>query len=138
MIKSTTCTLLILPAISVLSLRAQDHYITFTGSGKSTIVDSVIVENLSQGTKLTLKGTDTLHLIAGTTGIETISDNMPGKIKFYPNPAKDQARMQFDLPEAGLTLISMFDLTGREIVRTQGMLSQGRHTYLIQGFTEGL
>ena len=132
------CTVIFLPVISVLSLRAQDYYIAFTGSGKSSTVDSVIVENLTQGTRLTLKGTDTLHLVAGTTGIETVLGNFPDKIKFYPNPAKDQTRMQFDLTEPGETKISMYDLAGREIVQISDMLYPGRYTYLIEGMKEGL
>ena len=126
------------PVMSVLNLQAQDYYINFTGSGVSSTIDSVIVENLTQGTTLTLKGTDTLHLVKGTTGIGTITGNVTGKIKFYPNPARDKARMQFDLPEPGETVISIFDLAGRKIAETQDKLSQGRHTYLIQGITEGL
>lgn len=79
-----------------------------------------------------------MHLVAGTTGIETVSSNLPGKIKFYPNPAKDQTRMQFELPEPGETMINMLDLAGREIGQTRNMLPQGRYTYLVQGVAEGL
>ena len=136
--KIISCTLLILLVISGLNLQAQDYYITFSGSGVSSTIDSVKVENLTQGTKLTLKGTDILHLVKGTTGIETISGIVPGKIKFYPNPMKDQARMEFDLPEPGETMISMFDPAGREIEDTRDFLPPGRQTYLIEGVKEGL
>jgi hypothetical protein len=56
----TTITTLFI--ISISTLFAQDYHITFTASGESTIIDSVYVENLTQGTRLTLPGSDTLHL----------------------------------------------------------------------------
>ena len=43
---------------------AQDYQINFTGTGATSTVDSVKVENLSQCTSLSLGGADTLHLKA--------------------------------------------------------------------------
>ena len=51
---------------------------------------------------------------------------------------KDYARMQFDLPESGETIITMYDLSGRKIMQTQDLLSKGQHTYGIQGIEEGI
>ena len=71
--KSTTCILLILPVISVLSLQAQDVLVSFAGVGESSKVDSVIVENVTQGKILRMKGSDTLRLVSLTTVIEPIN-----------------------------------------------------------------
>ena len=131
------CNLLILPVISMLSLQAQDYQISFAGSGSSTTVDSVIVENLTQSTILKMKGSDVLHLM-GTTGIETISKNENSKIVFYPNPMKEYSRMQFVLTEQGETMITIHDLSGRKITQRREMLSKGQHTYVIQGVEEGV
>jgi uncharacterized protein (TIGR02145 family) len=121
----------------MLSLQAQDYLINFAGYGGSTTVDSVKVENLTQGTKLKMKGSDVLRLTV-VTGIETIIENGSGKIGFYPNPMKDYSRMQFVLPEPGETMITLHDLSGKELVQTRDMLSKGQHTYGIQGLIEGL
>jgi uncharacterized protein (TIGR02145 family) len=135
--KIMTCTLLILPVISMLSIQAQDYLITFAGSGGSPTVDSVKVENLTKGTKVKMKGSDVLRLTV-VTGIESIGENELGKIRFNPNPMKDYARMQFVLPVAGETIITLYDLSGRKIVQTRDMLTRGEHTYGIQGIEEGL
>lgn len=136
-LKSAAFILLIISAASIRSLKAQDYVITFTGSGASSNVDSVKIENLTQDIELTLKGSETLHLM-GTTGIESISVDEAGKITFYPNPMKDFTRMQFVLPISGETLITLYDISGRTISQTRNFLSAGRHTYGIQSIKEGI
>jgi uncharacterized protein (TIGR02145 family) len=137
-LKFMTCTLLILSFISISDLQAQDYLISFTGSGNSTTVATIKVENLTKGTSLTMNGSDVLHLMGVVTGIETVKDNEAGKIGFYPNPMKDYSRMQFFLPEPGKTLITLYDLSGRKIVQIQDLLPNGQHTYGIQGVEEGI
>ena len=137
-LKLLTCTLLILPVSSMVSLQAQEYYISFAGTGESITVDSVIVENLTRGTKLKMKGSDVLHLVAVVTGIETVGDDGQGRISFYPNPMKDHARMQFALPEKGEVVITLYDLSGRKIAQTRDLLSEGLHIYGIQGVKEGI
>jgi len=136
-LKLTICIFMIMLIFSVLSLQAQDYMISFAGTGASTTVDSVKIENLTQGIKLKMKGSDVLHLM-GTTGIETIIGDEDGKISIYPNPMKDFAKMQFDLPESGETLITLYEITGRIIVQIRDFLSTGNHTFGIQGIKEGI
>jgi uncharacterized protein (TIGR02145 family) len=128
---------LVLLIFKMLNLQGQDYLISFAGTGASTSVDSVKIENLTQGTKLKMKGSDILHLM-GTTGIETILGDETGNITFYPNPMKDQARMQFVLPEPGETSVTLFDISGRKIAQTRDLLSRGEHIYGIKGIKEGL
>jgi hypothetical protein len=49
-------------------LHSQNYLITFSGSGQSTVVETVEVKNIDQQTTLTLSGTDTLLLtdVVGT------------------------------------------------------------------------
>ena len=136
-IKSVTSTIFILFVISIFSLHSQDYLITFAGAGASTTVDSVKIENLMQGTKLKMKGSDILRLTV-VTGIEAMSENETGKISFYPNPMKDYAKMQFVLPEPGETMVSLYDISGREITHTKDLLTGGKHVYAINGLKEGI
>lgn len=53
--------------LAIAEIQAQNYNISFSGTSASITVDSVKVENLTQGTWLTLLGADTLHLI-GTQG----------------------------------------------------------------------
>ena len=135
--KSVTCAILLLFSIPIPDLDAQDYLINFAGTGASTTVDSVKIENLMQGTKLKMKGSDVLHLV-GVTAIETISDNETGKISLYPNPMKDYSRMNFILPVSGETLITLYDISGRNIAQTRDLLTKGQHSYIMQGVKDGI
>lgn len=53
---------------AVAKLQAQDYLISFEGTGATTAVDSVKVENLTQGTSLTVHGGNQLHLL-GTVSV---------------------------------------------------------------------
>lgn len=131
-------TLLLFFCVLATKISAQDYLISFTGSGESSTVSSVKVENLTQGTWLEMIGSDNLHLIGTVTGIESLKTEDPGKISFYPNPSDEMTRMQFSLPVPGKTLITVYDLSGREVAQNQDFLSDGFHTYLIQGTGKGI
>lgn len=129
--------LLLVTIVFAIEANAQDYLISFAGSGTSTTVDSVIIENLTQQTILKMKGSDVLHL-RGLTGIETITGNNDREIFLYPNPMKDYALMQFVLPESGEALITLNDFSGREIIHARDLLSAGKHAYRIQGIERGI
>ncbi|HOU02446.1 MAG TPA: FISUMP domain-containing protein [Bacteroidales bacterium] len=124
--------------ISVGYAQAQDYLIEFDGSGASTTVATVKVENLTQGTSLTMNGDNTLHLMKTLTGIETANGNVPGRVIFYPNPMDDYTRMKFVIPESGETVITLYDISGRKIVQRKEFLITGEHTFNIQGVREGI
>jgi len=128
---------LVLLIVMMLNLQGQDYLISFTGSGASTTVDSVKIENLMQGTKLKMKGSDILRLTV-VTDIEAMNDDETGTVSFYPNPMKDYVKMQFVLPESGETLITMYDISGRKISQTSDLLPRGKHIYVIHGVEEGI
>lgn len=137
-IKVLICILLFMPVIPTQKLRAQDYQITFAGSGESTTVDSVFAENLTQSTTLKMKGSDILHLKGTVSVFDISSDRETGKITFYPNPMKDHVKMQFILPEAGETMITLYDISGKEIAKTRDLLSGGEHTYSLRDLREGI
>lgn len=56
--------------ISIAWLCAQDYLISFVGSGAATTIATVKVENLTQGTNLTMNGSYVLHLKGSIVGIE--------------------------------------------------------------------
>jgi hypothetical protein len=66
----TLTSVLIFSAGCTMSITAQDYQISFAGTGESTVVTSVKVENLTKGTMLEISGSDILHLKATITGIE--------------------------------------------------------------------
>ena len=136
--KFRICALLVFLLISIINLHGQDYLINFEGSGESTSVTNVKVENTTQGTELIMSGSDVLHLESVITGIEQTGNNTKNGIRFYPNPMTDNTRMQFILPESGETVITMYDLSGRIILQKQDFLSHGEHTYRLEGINNGI
>jgi hypothetical protein len=54
-------TLIFLFLLTMLKMQGQDFVINFTGTGSSSIVDSVLVENLTQGTSISFDGNNELY-----------------------------------------------------------------------------
>ncbi len=131
-------TFLLMLSIPVAHLQGQDYMINFSGSGASTSVTTVIVENLTQDTKLTMSGNDALHLEGILTGIEPNRDGKKNGISFSPNPMTDYSQMRFVLPEPGKTEINLIDLSGRKLLETRDLLSKGQNNYRIQGLDKGI
>ncbi len=78
-----------LASVITANVHSQNYLISFEGSGETTIVDSVVVNNLTQGTSLTVDGNDQLLLVDILTGIDHIRENKDNKLRIYPNPAKE-------------------------------------------------
>ena len=121
-----------------LTVNAQNYLISFAGSGASSTVSSVKVENLTQGTTKTLTGTDILHLVGIITGIDPIVKQPSKQIRLFPNPMVDYTNLQFDIPKAGKVVVSLHDISGKVIMQTQDNLVKGQHTYKIQGLDKGV
>ena len=130
--------LLLLLFIPIPQILGQDYLINFAGSGASTIVTTVKVENYMQGTNITMSGNEVLHLLNIDSGVGSLYDNQKSQINFSPNPITDYSTMQFDLPEAGEPIINLIDFSGRKLLQVQNLLSKGRHTYRIQGINKGI
>ncbi|MFO7878447.1 MAG: T9SS type A sorting domain-containing protein [Bacteroidales bacterium] len=126
--------LFILLFTSVL-IKAQDYQISFTGSGQSTTVDSVFVENLTQDTTLALAGSDVLHLV-GTVGISSQS-NTNENLNIYPNPMQQTSRIEFHSEKPDNVKIEIFDLSGKLIVSHSAVVRTGINVFDISGFPEG-
>jgi len=119
-----------------LETRAQNYIISFAASGVVTILDSVNVENITQGTSLTLAGTDSLHL-TGMTGINNLSVN-DKYMKIYPNPMLGQAELSFYAKKTGDAQLIIFDISGKEVLLIRDIILQGIHRYQITGLKQGI
>jgi uncharacterized protein (TIGR02145 family) len=122
-----------------LCIYSQDYLIHFAGTGGSTSVSTVKVENLTQGTNLTVNGTDILHLRAVlATGINNVYNTSENSLKVYPNPATEYTNIEFIATDPGNALIAIYDQVGKTIVQLGTYLEQGTHTYQINGLSSGL
>jgi len=116
-------------------IKAQDYEISFTGSGESTSVDSVFVENLTQDTTVELAGSDILHLV-GTVGIETQSGTNED-LQIYPNPMNETSKLEFYNEHSDDVKIEIYDVEGKLIASQSGKVQPGTNIFEISGFPEG-
>ena len=63
-----------------LKANGQNYLITFTGTGESTTVSTVKVENLTKGTTLNVSGGDILRLTV-VTGVNNVEANQSPELK---------------------------------------------------------
>lgn len=120
------------------SLQAQDYQISFAGTGTSTNVSSIKVENLTQGKSITLSGTETLHLVTTITGANPIIEGSNYTLRIYPNPMFDNSTIDFIASSSGKAKIELFDITGQIVCSAQNVLAIGQHSYQINGLKSGI
>ena len=121
----------------VLNASAQNYLIQFAGTGESTTVSSVKVDNLTTGETLTLSGGDILRLNI-STGINSSEVRQSSEMKIYPNPMTENSILQICPPEEGMAAVSIFDMTGKIISRIDDYLDNSVNEFLISGISDGL
>jgi len=135
--KMKKITLLFLLIFAVATTHSQNYQISFAGSGTSTSVDSVKVENLTQCTDTILSGSDILHLIVAV-GINEVNNDIDNTVTVYPNPMTGNCSIGFNAKSQGITTISLYDIFGKKILQAQELLSKGYHTYSLVGINSGV
>ena len=116
---------------------AQNILISFAGTGASTTIDSVKVENLPQCPVLNIGGSDTLDLGTGA-GINEADLNSSDKISTYPNPATEYCYAEFETNEKDNVTVSVSDMAGKKIFQMKEILNSGHHVLKISGLSKGL
>ncbi len=131
--------LFILPILlffnSFTMIHAQKYLIDFTASGTTTSLDSVYVENIAQGTMMTLSGSDTLHLI-GPSGVSNITDQ-ENLLKIFPNPLYETAYLTFYSKGSTLAVVDIYNISGKHILHISQNLQAGNNLFKISGFPSG-
>lgn len=131
-----TLTFLLSFMFTIALLQAQNYQINFTGSGQSAFVDSIQVKNLTQGTTLSLNGSDVLYLV-GTVGINTLTANEK-PIKLFPNPMVASTVIEFVHANTGPVCIEIFNEMGVLIMKHSRQIQQGTQRYEISGLNTGI
>ena len=122
-----------------LSASAGDYNLTFTGSGASTIVDKVLIENTTKGTKLTINGSDILVLSpTGHVGNLDLKTNQNSNMTIYPNPANGSSTLTFNLPETGNVNLTIYDISGKVISQYNSFLESGIQSFQLPTIQSGL
>ena len=128
--------LLIILAMNLQNLHAQDYIINFEATGASTSLDSVKAYNHGQDSTLIISGTDQIRLVF-LSGEREINASQSKEIKLYPNPADDNTVLDFYAKARGKATISLFNILGEPDAEKQNDLAKGIHQYRINGLSAG-
>lgn len=121
---------------SGLAAYAQEYNITFEGSGASSTVETVKVENLTRGLSVTLNGNDILHL-STPTGAEPLASDSSA-IRIYPNPVYGSSTLEIIPPAAGDATITLFDMSGKAVALLRSSLDISVSNFRLSGLKPGL
>lgn len=117
---------------------AQDYQISFAGTGASTTLETVKVENLTQGKSITISGSDVLRLMATVTGLDKSIDDVQNSLRIFPNPIKDFCTIQFLVSASANTTLEIFDIAGKKVSKLQQKLEIGTHSFQISNLSTGI
>jgi len=109
---------------------AAEYTISFTGSGKSTTVESVLVQNLTQGTSVTVPGGDALVLSVILTGLDPQSMAKAG-LRISSNSVPGRSDVTFFAQQAGNTQINVYGMDGRKILGSSRNLQKGDNSFQV-------
>lgn len=129
--KKSLLFLMLLPAFSLLS---QNYMISFSGSGETTVIDSVIVYNFEQNTSLTIQGTDILHLVEN---LGILQPSQHKHLNIYPNPAVNSSRLEFFSAQSGMAVMQVHNSSGMLILYEEITVHHGNNAFTLEGFRQG-
>jgi len=132
-IKSTILSLIFL-FLDITICFPQTLTLTFTAEhdGIHTPLDSILIENLTQGGDTTLYSPDTslvLDYLTGTDEIYNAQDQGFSLSQNYPNPFKDLTNFGINIREASEIIITVRDILGRVLVYQEYVLVNGKHLF---------
>lgn len=93
---------------------AFTYNISFTGSGASSNLGSVEVQNITKGTTGTVPSGNILSLSDGVSAVNQLTENVES-LQIYPNPIKENATISFNSKLAGVTQINVLGVDGRKL-----------------------
>ena len=120
-------------------IQAQDlsWNITFAGTNASSTVDSVMVENLTQQTSISLGGNDLLILDV-TLAISEPGHLISNALHIFPNPANGACTFQLPSSFSSKSSLEVFDISGKLIFRSEEILEPGMNYFTLDGLTGGV
>jgi len=120
-----------------LNVNGQSYLINFAGSGASSSVSTVKVENLTRGSSLILNGSDVLRLNI-TTDISSLENDQSSLLKLYPNPASDNVTLEVFPPVAGDFVIAVLDVSGKTVAHYQDYSDNSGQSFRLSGLKNGI
>jgi len=107
---------------------ALNYTINFTGTGASSTVDNVTVQNLTRGTSVIVPTGNVLNLSDVTTAVSTLGANNE-TIRVYPASVDGKFILSFYAKQSGVSQINVFSLEGRKVAGISIDLQAGSNTF---------
>jgi uncharacterized protein (TIGR02145 family) len=107
---------------------AISYTITFTANGASTIIDQVVVNNLTQGTTVTVPAGSSL-LLTDATSVPQL--NIDESLRIFPNPIFTKAKVSFYSEKGGSTQMNVFGMDGRKVLGLVENLQVGDNEFVL-------
>ena len=109
---------------------AVDYNINFTGTGASTTVGSVIVQNLTKGTTVTVTDGNALILNVTPNSINSLNADKEN-LCIFPNPSQGKSTVSFIAKQEGNSLIDVFGIDGKKLVGAYKNLQAGENSFIL-------
>ncbi|MGE5457941.1 MAG: FISUMP domain-containing protein, partial [Methanococcaceae archaeon] len=121
-----------------LDTNAQNYLINFAGTGASSTVTSVKVENLTSGVNCVINGNDILSISNVLTSINGIEKDPSIETKIYPNPMIDYSTFVVFPRVSGTAFLSVFDMTGKLVSKVKYFFNDSPQQFRLSGFRSGV
>jgi uncharacterized protein (TIGR02145 family) len=105
-----------------------EYTITFVGSGASETVNSVVVENLATGAKITVPEGNTLRLTDALSGIDEIRANQEETIHVAQN-SDGTSVVSFFAKQAGAAQVDVFTFDGKKTASISQKVEAGSNSF---------
>jgi len=109
---------------------AINYTITFSGTGASTTVGEVLVQNLTKGTSVTVPAGNVLNLYDVASAVDQLSVNGQS-LRVFPNPLQGKTTLSFFAKQKGNCSIKVFGLDGRCLAGLTENLHVGRYSFFL-------
>jgi len=106
-----------------------DYTISFTGSGASTTIDNVVVQNLTKNTTVTVPTGNTLNLVSSiTTTVENSKANN-ANMRIFTNALTGKSTLSFLVKNGCATQLNVFSIDGRKVISHNQNLQEGLNSF---------
>jgi uncharacterized protein (TIGR02145 family) len=126
----------IITIFCMLETNAQNYLISFAGSGLSSTVSTVKVENITAGVSLILNEGDILRLTLPTE-INSYNNKQSSELNIYPNPMSDNSLLQVTPASAGNASITISDMSGKRVAQIHSYLDESLQEFRLSGIKRG-
>lgn len=119
-----------------LTVLGQDMAVTFSGTGGTAYIESVLVKNISTNQTINVPGNETL-ILGQNTGILNW-DPEQINTSIFPNPFSSSCTLVFRTPDSGDAHISIRNLIGQIVYQSTEYLNRGQHSFNLSLNTLGV